>query len=208
MEKIIIITGRGFLLTGNTPGIPADDVDTDRIIPARFLRCVTFDGLGNNVFEDDRKHAKGQHSFDLERNQGCNILVVGKNFGSGSSRQHAVEALVRWGIKVIIGESFAEIFQNNALTNGLACVTISQTELMVLSECIAENPWQFTVNLDNMTIKATAGSSEFNTSCKMPTADREKLITGTWDDLGTCYDAGPLIEEAESRLPALTLTRV
>ena len=100
MSKITTITSTGIPLTGN-------DIDTDRIIPARFLRCVTFDGLGSNVFEDDRSQLKGAHPFDLPQFQNANILIVNSNFGCGSSREHAPQALAKWGITAIIGESFS-----------------------------------------------------------------------------------------------------
>ena len=101
--KISQITGKCISLIGN-------DIDTDRIIPARFLKCVNFDSLGKSVFEDDRETLKGNHPFDLEKNKNATILIVNSNFGCGSSREHAPQALMRWGIKALIGESFADIF--------------------------------------------------------------------------------------------------
>src|SRR5664279_3271499 len=102
LEKITSVTGRAVVVPGN-------DIDTDRIIPARFLRCVTFDGLGEHAFEDDRKQDLS-HPFNQRQFQGAGILAAGRNFGCGSSREHAPQSLMRWGIKAIIAESFAEIF--------------------------------------------------------------------------------------------------
>src|SRR5215213_9281078 len=143
MTKITTITGRGIPLRGN-------DIDTDRIIPARFLVTVTFEGLERHVFEDDRKsavHPYNRHPFDVGQYQGASILVVNSNFGCGSSREHAPQGLHRWGINAIVGESFAEIFFGNSVMIGMPCVTASPDDVRSLMETVEKNP-QADVSID------------------------------------------------------------
>ena len=131
MPKVTEAVGRGIPLRG-------DDIDTDRIIPARFLRAVTFDGLEKHVFEDDRKTT--QHAFDDRRFAGASVLAVNANFGCGSSREHAPQGLQRWGINAIVGESFAEIFFGNSTMIGLPCVTASPEDVRTLQDLIERSP--------------------------------------------------------------------
>ncbi len=131
-KEIHTVTGRGVPLV-------LDDIDTDRIIPARFLRCVTFDGLGEHAFEDDRRQDPA-HPFSQPQFQGANILIAGRNFGCGSSREHAPQALVRWGIQAIIAESFAEIFFGNCTGLGVPCVQAARSDLNRLGAAITANP--------------------------------------------------------------------
>ncbi len=131
MSERKLISGKGIPLVGN-------DIDTDRIIPARFLRCVTFDGLGEQVFADDRRSSEGKHPFDLPEYQGANILVVNANFGCGSSREHAPQAIARWGIQAIVGESFAEIFFGNCVAMGIPCVTTTSANIKSLQNLIQQ----------------------------------------------------------------------
>ncbi len=193
LKQIKKIVGGGFYLPGN-------DVDTDRIIPARFLKCVTFEGLGNHVFEDDRAQLAGQHPFDDKENKGCTILIVDENFGSGSSREHAVPALTQWGIQAIIGLSFAAIFRGNAVGNGLACVTVSREVHNYITRQIYEGAFDVHIDLEEMTVCTEHASVSDPMPCEMPDSHREKLITGTWDDIATCLTAGNAIEETAARL--------
>jgi len=169
MTAIHRITGRGLPLRGN-------DIDTDRIIPARFLRCVTFEGLGAHVFADDR--AQGAHPFDQPQYQGAKILVVNANFGCGSSREHAPQALYRWGIRAIVGESFAEIFAGNCLALGLPVVTASAAVVAQLQDRMAANPAQeFTLDIAQLTLSA----ADQTWAVRMETGVQQALCQGTWD---------------------------
>ena len=142
-SEVKAISGRGIPLVGN-------DIDTDRIIPARFLRCVTFDGLGEHAFEDDRKALAGKHPFDQPQYKGANILVVNRNFGCGSSREHAPQAISKWGIQALIGESFAEIFFGNCVAMGIPCVTMDPEKVKEIQQTLTNNPQAgVSINLEN-----------------------------------------------------------
>lgn len=195
-SQIIHVVGGAFRLSGN-------DMDTDRIIPARFLKCVTFEGLGKHVFEDDRAQLKGEHPFDQPENQGLPILVVDENFGSGSSREHAVPALTQFGIKAIIGLSFAEIFRGNAVGNGLVCVTVDKVGHALISSMFDRKLKEVAIDLEKLSMStAIEGGGEITgIPCGMSPSHREMLITGRWDSLATCLEAGHLIDEAAARLP-------
>lgn len=185
------VEGRAAVLRG-------DDIDTDRIIPARFLRCVTFDGLGEHAFEDDRKQAKGDHPFDQERYRGAEILVVGRNFGCGSSREHAPQALLRWGFKAFVGGSFAEIFFGNCVALGLPCAVLEPAELAKLMDAVELDPAQ-TVTLDVVagTVTSRAGTQR----ATIPPGAKQQLVEGSWNATAVLLDAGPQIEAAAQRLP-------
>jgi 3-isopropylmalate/(R)-2-methylmalate dehydratase small subunit len=142
-------------ITGTGLPLLLDDIDTDRIIPARYLRAVTFDGLGEHAFEDDRRQDP-QHPFDRPQHRGASILIVGRNFGCGSSREHAPQALIRWGIKAIVGESFAEIFFGNCTALGVPCVSATRGELEKLAAAIANDP-NILITVDMMSAVVRAG---------------------------------------------------
>ena len=173
-SQISTISGTAIPLTGN-------DIDTDRIIPARFLRCVTFDGLGANVFEDDRIQLKGTHPFDLPQFQGANVLVVNSNFGCGSSREHAPQALAKWGIQVVIGESFSEIFFGNCVAMGIPCLNADAATITALQEIIRDNP-QTPITVDLEALRVRCG--KFNSLVSIGEGSRQQLVNGTWDACG------------------------
>jgi len=177
MSAITQIGGQGVPLRGN-------DIDTDRIIPARFLRCVTFDGLGEHAFADDRLQMKAAgrlHPFSDPVYAGASILVVGSNFGCGSSREHAPQSLQKWGIRAVIGESFAEIFFNNNIAIGIPCVSLSVADIDSLQGLIETNP-QLNVEID-LEAGCVKGSG-FSFKAEMPEAARQMFVRGQWDATG------------------------
>jgi 3-isopropylmalate/(R)-2-methylmalate dehydratase small subunit len=175
-----------------------DDIDTDRIIPARYLRCVTFDGIGQYSFEDDRKQAKGNHPLDDARFAGAGILIVGRNFGCGSSREHAPQALMRFGFNAFIGVSFAEIFHGNCTALGLPCVTLSERDLATLMDGVELDPTQrVVVDLAACSVTSRAGV--------MPAfvnpGTRQALLEGSWNATAVLVEAGDAIERTARSLP-------
>jgi 3-isopropylmalate/(R)-2-methylmalate dehydratase small subunit len=191
ISKIENINGRGLPLIGN-------DIDTDRIMPARFLKCITFDGLGNNVFADDRTQANGNHPFDLPQYQGANILVVNRNFGCGSSREHAPQGIQRWGISGIIGESFAEIFFGNCVSLGVLCVIAEGEIVNKIQEEITKNPSiAIDINLESMTV--TCG--EIKAPITMSAGPREMFISGSWNIMGQLLAEEKKIKSVAANLP-------
>ncbi len=170
-------------ITGKAIPVRGNDIDTDRIIPARFLRCVTFEGIGEHAFEDDRKQLreKGkQHPFDDPRFAEAEILAVNNNFGCGSSREHAPQALMRWnhGIKAIVGESFAEIFLGNCAALGIPCVMAEAADVRKVQDAAESQPATvFTLNLESRTL-AWDGES---ISVSLNDGMRKGFIEGRWD---------------------------
>jgi 3-isopropylmalate/(R)-2-methylmalate dehydratase small subunit len=187
-------------VTGTAIPLLLDDIDTDRIIPARFLRCVTFDGLGEHSFEDDRKQDP-HHPFDDPRFKGAKILVAGRNFGCGSSREHAPQALQRWGIAAIVGESFGEIFFGNCTALGLPCVRASHTDLKKLGEAIQANP-KLTLTVD--LVKQTVEYGNTSVPSTMAEGPRTALVTGEFDFLAQLLAGEPQIREKAGSLPYMT----
>ena len=168
---ITSITGKAVVLSGN-------NIDTDRIIPARFLKCVSFDGLGAQVFADDRKEA-GEHPFDQPENQGANILFVNRNFGCGSSREHAPQALMRWGIRAVVAESFAEIFYGNCLALGIPCLTASHASVLSLQEQLIADPDQeLSLLLATASLETSRGQLW---QLELQTGPQQMLASGQWD---------------------------
>lgn len=193
--KIERVEGRGCVLRG-------DDVDTDQIIPARFMKEVTFDTMGEHAFEDARKAAKGEHPLDQERFRGASILIVGQNFGCGSSREHAPQALMRFGFKAFIGASFAEIFFGNCTALGLPCVTLSHDDLATLMDSVELDPEQ-SVEIDLAASKVRYRGGELEAG--IPAGTRKMLLEGSWDATRVLLDAGDLIEKTAAALPYVEL---
>ena len=190
MHSITHITG---------PALPLllDDIDTDRIIPARYLRCVTFDGLGDHAFEDDRQQ-DSRHPFGDPRFVGASVLIAGRNFGCGSSREHAPQSLTRWGIQAIVAESFAEIFFGNCTSLGIPAVCAARKDLEELAALVASDP-QLCVTVDLAAQQVRSGTASF--SCTMPAGAREALVSGQWDFLGQLLDNTPAVRQRAAQLP-------
>ncbi|OLD92348.1 MAG: hypothetical protein AUI36_47520 [Cyanobacteria bacterium 13_1_40CM_2_61_4] len=213
------ISGRGLPLRG-------DNIDTDRIMPARFLRCVTFEGIEEHVFEDDRRSASSPHPFDQARFRAAAVLAVNKNFGSGSSREHAPQGLIRWGIRGLVGESFAEIFLGNCVALGAPCLTLASPDLKELQALIEADPeGQVTLDLRGRRVffkpsstlspgssaggaasskaspKASPKTSPKTYSASIPESVREAFLRGTWDATGLLLENPGEIDAVAGRLP-------
>jgi 3-isopropylmalate/(R)-2-methylmalate dehydratase small subunit len=200
LKKILEVTGTCVPAAG-------DDVDTDRIIPARYLKCVTFEGLGEFLFYDVRFDEKGRpKNFPLNdaRFTGATILIAGRNFGCGSSREHAPQAIYRYGFRAIVAESFAEIFFGNSITLGLPCVTVSRHDLGRIRNIVESDPKsKMTVDLTKETIHL--GNDEFPASI-LPSA-RDALINGRWDPIADLLEARALVEERVGQMSYMAPVR-
>jgi len=191
------------LITGPAVAVRGHDIDTDRIIPARYLKCVVFDGLGAHAFADDRaqvRAAGGTHPFDDPRHAEARILLVSRNFGCGSSREHAPAAIMRWGrgIQAIVGESFAEIFFGNCVANGIPCVTAEAADVTRLMDLVEREP-ATPVTVDLTTLRASAGS--LVVPVRMPEGPRRQLVEGRWDSTADLLEGRDAIARTALRLP-------
>lgn len=192
MQNVETVSGTGIPLL-------LDDIDTDRIIPARFLRCVTFDGIGEHAFEDDRQQDPN-HPFNQERFQNAGILVSGRNFGCGSSREHAPQSLMRWGIKAVVAESFAEIFFGNCTSLGVPAVCASREDITKLGTAIDADPTlELTLDVNALTLSC----GDETVAVTMPESARSALTTGQWDALAQLLERKDDIAATAARLPYL-----
>ena len=189
--------GRFSKLSGKCISLVGDDVATDRIIPARFLKCIDFNSLGKSVFDDDRKALEGNHPFDLDSNKGASILIVNSNFGCGSSREHAPQALMRWGIKAIIGESFADIFYSNCIAIGIPCFTLAKNSVKVIQHYINNKNLFFEIDL----LQSTASSKDLKFNLGIKETSRKMFLSGEWDTTSKLIENIDLIENKLNDLP-------
>ncbi|EFA71257.1 3-isopropylmalate dehydratase small subunit [Cylindrospermopsis raciborskii S07] len=191
LNQINKISDRALPLVG-------DDIDTDRIIPARYLKAITFDGLGEGAFIDDRKALNGQHPFDLPQYQGAKVLIVNRNFGCGSSREHAPQALAKWGIRGIIGESFAEIFFGNCVAMGIPCVTAESAIVRQLQELVTADPQALlTIDVENLQVQI----HDLTLPVFMGQGTKTAFVSGTWDACGQLVANAAQVAAVASQLP-------
>jgi 3-isopropylmalate/(R)-2-methylmalate dehydratase small subunit len=197
LAKITSVTGRAVPVVGN-------DIDTDRIIPARFMKCVTFDGLGAYLFNDVRNDPKTgettDHPLNQPRYQGATILLSGANFGCGSSREHAPQAIQKYGFKAIIAESYAEIFFGNSTTLGMPCVTAAREDIAKIAAAVEANPTtEVTIDL----VKLEARFAGQTVKITQRESARDALVNGRWDAIGELLDGVPAVKETAKKLPYL-----
>ncbi|MES2995228.1 MAG: 3-isopropylmalate dehydratase small subunit [Verrucomicrobiota bacterium] len=188
LEKITQVTGTAVF-------IPGADIDTDRIIPARFMKCVTFDGLGEFAFYDVRFDSdtgeKTNHPLNDPRFAGASILLAGSNFGCGSSREHAPQSLRKYGFNGVVAESYAEIFFGNSTNLAMPCVCAAAADIAKLRDEVEANPQtEITIDLESMKVRSTGG---VEIPCTMPDTAREALVSGRWDPIQELLDNGPAI---------------
>ena len=188
-------------VTGRAVHVPGNDIDTDRITPARYLKVVTFDGLGEALFFDERFAADGSeksHPLNDPRFKGASIMLVGANFGCGSSREHSPQAIYRAGFRAIIGESFAEIFFGNSTGLSMPCVIASKAEIEALAAAVeADSEMMVTVNVEQLEVYY----ADQILKVSLPHSAQNALINGRWDPIADLLEAGDLLEQASARLP-------
>ncbi len=184
-------------ISGKCISLIGDDIDTDRIIPARFLKCINFESLGESVFADDRKTLKGKHPFDLETNKGAAILIVNSNFGCGSSREHAPQALMRWGIKTIIGESFADIFYSNCIAIGVPCFTLPKATIKKIQTYIDNKNLFLEIDL----LQSTARTQDLKFNLEIKETSKKMFLSGEWDATFKLLENEDLIDKKLNNLP-------
>jgi 3-isopropylmalate/(R)-2-methylmalate dehydratase small subunit len=193
LEKITRVAGRAVHVPGN-------DIDTDRIIPARFMKCVTFDGLGEYLFYDMRKNADGSdkpHPLNDPRFKGASILLSGVNFGCGSSREHAPQALQKYGIRAVIAEGFAEIFYGNSVTLGMPCVVASRETIAAIAAAVEADPATVvTIDVENQRLTFAGRSAGMS----IRESARDALINGRWDPIGELVDGASDAAAVASKL--------
>lgn len=196
LEKITSVTGRGVYVPGN-------DIDTDRIIPARFMKCVTFDGLGEFLFYDVRHTPEGVptgHPIDDPKHQGATILLTGANFGCGSSREHAPQAIHKAGFRAVIAENFAEIFFGNSTTLGIPCVNAAREDIAKVAAAIEADPTlEIVVDVAAQEVRFGADKIAIN----QRDSARDALVNGRWDAIGELIDGVPDVKAVAAKLPYL-----
>ncbi len=195
LEPVITVSGRAVF-------IPGADIDTDRIIPARFMKCVTFDGLGEFAFYDVRFNPttgeKTDHPLNDPRFDEASILIAGVNFGCGSSREHAPQSLAKYGFKAVIAESFAEIFFGNSTTLAMPCVVATAEDIVALKNAVEADPTvEVSIDLEAMRVRSSAGQ---DFPVVMPDSARDALISGRWDPIQELLDNEKAIENRATQL--------
>ncbi len=186
VERICEIRGTALPVRG-------DDMDTDRIIPARFLKSVSFDGLERHLFEDERDHPVANPAY-----AGARVMLVGSNFGCGSSREHAPQAIYRRGVRVVIGQSFSEIFFGNSVALGMPCPTTSRESLDALMTLVERDP-AIEIVVDLQSMRVTANGRSYDLS--LPSAARDSFLDGSWDATGLLLENYDEVRRVAARLP-------
>ena len=191
-------------VSGRAVNVPGNDIDTDRIIPARFMKCVTFDGLGEFLFFDVRKDtttgADTSHPLNDPRFNGATILLSGANFGCGSSREHAPQAIAKYGFKAVIAENFAEIFFGNSTTLGMPCVTAAREDIAKIAAAVEANPQiEVVIDLEKMEARFAGQSVKI----EQRESARDSLVNGRWDAIGELIDGLGDVKKTAAGLPYL-----